>query len=149
MLERTRTYCTIKVYFINAYKSELFWNTLKPWYSEQVYQTLFVHYIEWFSALSNLIYLVNTQNGSWVLFTISRNLLFRGSLYEGLSVLFAVFTDVINDMIFALLYFCTALPSDKECFKKRSCMFNYPHTILTIGHLCSSQSHKSQKSFCL
>ena len=38
--------------------------------------------------------------------------------FSTLIVLFAVFTDVINDMIFALLYFCTALPSDKECFKK-------------------------------
>ena len=30
---------------------------------------------------------MNPQNGSWVLFTISRNSLFRGSLYRGLSVL--------------------------------------------------------------
>ena len=36
---------------------------LKPQYSEQVYQTLFVHYIKLFT-ISNVIYLVNTQNGS-------------------------------------------------------------------------------------
>ena len=59
-------------------------STLKPWYSEQVRQTLFVYYIEYFT-ISNVICLVNPQNGSWVLFTISRNSLYRGSLYQGLS----------------------------------------------------------------
>ena len=60
-------------------------STLKPRYSEQVRQTLLVHYIEEFT-ISNMICLVNPQNGSWVLFTISRNSLFWGSLYWGLSV---------------------------------------------------------------
>ena len=29
---------------------------------------------------------MNPQNGNWVLFTISRNSLYQGSLYQGLSV---------------------------------------------------------------
>ena len=37
-------------------------------------------------TISNVIYLVKLQNGSWVLFTISRNSLYRGSLYQALSV---------------------------------------------------------------
>ena len=37
--------------------------TLKPRYIEQVCQTLFVNYIEKFT-ISNVIYLVNLQNGS-------------------------------------------------------------------------------------
>ena len=62
-------------------------STLKPWYSEQVRQTLFVHYIKYFTdTISNVICLVNSQNGNWVLFTTSRNWLHRGSLYHGLSV---------------------------------------------------------------
>ena len=60
-------------------------STLKPRYSEQVCQTLFVHYIKQFT-ISNIKCLVNPQNGSWVLFTISQNSLYRGSLYQGLSV---------------------------------------------------------------
>ena len=39
-----------------------------------------------FFTISNVIYLVNLQNGSWVLFTISWNSLYWGSLYQGLSV---------------------------------------------------------------
>ena len=61
-------------------------STLKPLYSEQVRHTLFVHYIEWFT-ISNVICLVNPQNGSWVLFTIVWNSLYWGSLYQGLSAL--------------------------------------------------------------
>ena len=38
-------------------------------------------------TISNVICLVNPQNGSWVLFTTSQNSLCRGSLYRGLSVL--------------------------------------------------------------
>ena len=49
-------------------------------------QTLFVHYIE-YSTISNVKWLVNPQNGSWVLFTKSRNSLFWRSLYQGLSVI--------------------------------------------------------------
>ena len=60
-------------------------DTLKPQYSEQVCQTLSVHYIELFTT-SNVICLVNPQNGSWVLFTILRNSLYRGLLYRGMSV---------------------------------------------------------------
>ena len=60
--------------------------TLKPRYNEQVSQTLFVHYIERFT-ISNVNYLVNPQNGSLVLLTISRNSLYQGMLYRGLSVL--------------------------------------------------------------
>ena len=37
-------------------------------------------------VILNVICIVNPQNGSWVLFTISQNSLFRGSLYQGLSV---------------------------------------------------------------
>ena len=51
--------------------------TLEPWYSEQVSQILFVHYIEEFD-ISYVIGLVNPQNGSWVLFTISRSSLYWG-----------------------------------------------------------------------
>ena len=36
-------------------------STLKPWYSEQVSQTLFVHYIEYFS-ISNVKYLVSSSS---------------------------------------------------------------------------------------
>ena len=77
-----------------------FANILKPWYNEQVSQTLFVHYIEYFT-ISNVICLVNPQNRSWVLFTITRNSLHRGSLYQGLSVLtfktyYLVTVDVCN-----------------------------------------------------
>ena len=36
--------------------------------------------------MSNVICLVNPQNGSWVLFTILQNSLYQGSLYLGLSV---------------------------------------------------------------
>ena len=36
-------------------------------------------------TISNVICIVNPQNGSWVLFTISRNSLYRDSLYQGLS----------------------------------------------------------------
>ena len=61
-------------------------STLKPRYNEQVIQTLFVNYIEYFT-ISKVISLVNPQNWIWVLFTISRNSLYRGSLYRGLSVL--------------------------------------------------------------
>ena len=39
--------------------------TLKPWYSEQVYQTLFVHYIKKFT-ISNVICLVKSSYGSWL-----------------------------------------------------------------------------------
>ena len=39
--------------------------TLKPWYSKQVHQTLFVHYIEKFT-ISNVICFVNPQNWRWV-----------------------------------------------------------------------------------
>ena len=60
-------------------------STLKPRYSEQVRQTLFVHYIEKFT-ISNVICLVDPQNGSWVLFTILQNSVNRGSLYRGLGV---------------------------------------------------------------
>ena len=37
-------------------------------------------------TISKVLCLVNPENGSWVLFTISRNSLYRGSLYQGLSV---------------------------------------------------------------
>ena len=60
-------------------------NTLKPRNSEHFRQTLFVHYIKYFT-ISNVICLVNPPNGNWVLFTISQNSLYRGSLYWGLSV---------------------------------------------------------------
>ena len=63
----------------------LYSSTLKPRYSEQICQTLFLHYIEKFT-ISNAICLVNPQNGSWVLLTISWNSLYQGSLYQGLSV---------------------------------------------------------------
>ena len=64
-------------------KSEkIFIHTLKPRYSEQVRQTLFVHYNELFTT-SNVLCLVNPQNGSWVLFTLSQNSLYQGSLYRG------------------------------------------------------------------
>ena len=75
--------------FLNTYLGFLqssFTYTLKPWYREQVRQNLFVNYIEWFT-ISNIICLVNPQNGSWVLFTILQNSLYWGSLYQGLSVL--------------------------------------------------------------
>ena len=36
--------------------------------------------------MSNVICLVSPQNGSWVLFTILQNSLYRSSLYRGLSV---------------------------------------------------------------
>ena len=39
---------------------------------------------------SNVICLVYPQNGSWVLFTISQNSLYWGSLYQGLSVPFFI-----------------------------------------------------------
>ena len=61
------------------------YSTLKPRNNEQVNQTLFVHYIEYFT-MSNVIWLVNFQNGSWVLLTISQNSLYRGSLNRDLSV---------------------------------------------------------------
>ena len=69
------------------YSFPFFWgaSTLKPRYSEEVSQTLFVHYIEQFT-ISNVNCLVNTQNGSWVFFTISRNSLFRDSFYQSLIV---------------------------------------------------------------
>ena len=57
-------------------------STLKLRYNEQVNQILFVHYIEYFT-ISNVICLVNPQNGSWVLFTILQNSLYRGLLYQG------------------------------------------------------------------
>ena len=38
-------------------------------------------------TISNVICLVNPQNGSWVLFTIVWNSLYWGSLYQGLSAL--------------------------------------------------------------
>ena len=38
-------------------------------------------------TISNVICLVNPQNGSWILFTISQNSLYRSLLYLGLSVL--------------------------------------------------------------
>ena len=60
--------------------------TLKCRNSKQIHQTLFVHYMEYF-IISNVICLINPQNGSWVLFTILRNSLYRGSLYRDLSVL--------------------------------------------------------------
>ena len=65
--------------------STLKFSTLKPRYNEQVSQTLFVHYIEYFT-ISNVISLVNPQIWSWVLFTISWNSLYPGLLYRGLSV---------------------------------------------------------------
>ena len=37
-------------------------------------------------TVSNVICLVNPQNGSWVFFTLSRNSLYRGSLYQDLSI---------------------------------------------------------------
>ena len=81
-------------------KSEkIFIHTLKPRYSEQVRQTLFVHYNEWFT-ISNVLCLVNPQNGSWVLFTISRNSLYQGSLYRGLSV-FESWTESIKAIWFS------------------------------------------------
>ena len=78
------------IWIMNDYK-------LKPWYSEQIRQTIFVHYIEWFTT-SNVICLVNAQNGSWVLFTILQNLLYQGSLYQVLSVLskLHLFIDLWN-----------------------------------------------------
>ena len=36
--------------------------------------------------MSNVICLVNPQNGNWVLFTIARNSLYQDTLYQGLSV---------------------------------------------------------------
>ena len=57
-------------------------STLKPRYNEQVCQTPFLF------TISNVICLVNPQNGSWVLFTKMRNSLYQGSLYRGLSVYF-------------------------------------------------------------
>ena len=59
--------------------------TLKPRYSKQDCQTFFVHYIEWFT-ISNIICVVNPQNGSWIFFTISRNSQYRSSLFQGFSV---------------------------------------------------------------
>ena len=57
-------------------------STLKPWYSEQVRQTLFVYYIEYFT-ISNVICLVDPQNGSWVLFTrYIVNIVNRGSHFK-------------------------------------------------------------------
>ena len=44
--------------------------------------------------------LVNPQNWSWVLFPISRNSLFRGSLYQGLS---ALCTTTGNGVLLALI----------------------------------------------
>ena len=68
-------------------------STLKPRYCEQVRQTLFVHYIEKFT-ISNVICLVDPQNGSWVLFTILRNSVNPGSLYRGLG--YKVFPHISN-----------------------------------------------------
>ena len=53
---------------------------LKPLYNEQVHWILFVHYTEKFT-ISNVIFLIDPQNGSWVLFNISRN-----SLYQAIKV---------------------------------------------------------------
>ena len=75
---------------------------LKPWYSEQVRQTLFVHYIEKFT-ISNEIRLVNPQNRSCILFTISRNSLYRGSLYQGLSVRIRDFAYLCFSIILSLM----------------------------------------------
>ena len=40
-------------------------------------------------TISNVKYFVNPRSGSWVLFTISKNSLYWGSLYWGLSVFFS------------------------------------------------------------
>ena len=90
----------------------LFRHTLKLRYSKQVSQTLFVHYIEQFT-ISNVNCLVNPQNGSWVLFTISQNSLYRGSLYRGLSVLYGK-----NILFFC--FFCTPI---YQILKLFSCEF--------------------------
>ena len=52
-----------------------------PRYNEQVSQTLFVHYIK-----CNMI----SKSSKWELGFVSRNSLYRGSLYQGLSVLMYV-----------------------------------------------------------
>ena len=42
--------------------------------------------------------LSKSSNGSWVLFTISRNSLYQGLLYQGLSVLWAIMAlTICND----------------------------------------------------
>ena len=56
--------------------------------NKSVMHTLFVHYFELFTTISNVICLANPQIRSWVLFTILRNSLYRDLLHQGLSVLY-------------------------------------------------------------
>ena len=78
--------------------------TLKPRYNEQVRQTLFVHYMELFT-ISNVICLVNPQDGSWVLFAILQNSLYKGLLCQGLGVLKFLPPIVNNTEIRPIFFF--------------------------------------------
>ena len=78
------------------------WHTLKPRYNEQVRQTLFVHYIEYFT-ISNVICLVSPQNGIRVLLTMSQNSLYRGLSVFGLEdplVLNVILSEPTNQKIY-------------------------------------------------
>ena len=109
-------------------------STLKPRYSEQVSQTLFVHYSERFT-ISNVICLVNCQDGNWVLFTVSGNSLHQGSLYRGLSVLIKtlqLMPIVIVKNWGKLLFMCTFILVWPFLFHHRR---NHRETVF-LNHMC-------------
>ena len=70
----------LKSPFNNSWKTKL--NSVFPSLSQTAPRVLKKWYIYFFCYI-----FIRPQNGSWVLFTISRNSLCRGSLYWGLSVL--------------------------------------------------------------
>ena len=108
-------------YKTHRYYPEPSFSTLKPWYSEQVCQTFL------FTILNNSIYQMwYPQNGSWVLFTISRNSLYWGSLYQGLSVLGAFGLLCLNENVL----FCW----HKET--SRSWLWRLPNIALSFVGLC-------------
>ena len=59
-------------------------------------------HLTWGGSISNVLCLVNPQKWSWVLFTISQNSLYWGSLYQGLSVHPKL--DLVNFAVRPLLF---------------------------------------------
>ena len=101
----------------SAHKATLTAQNLKVTLIEWLLKLTLLEWHQVFRPISNVICLVKPQNGSWVLFTISGNSLYRGSLYQGLSVL-------------------TCLANENSCFSVRICIksfgCSYPSKELTL-----------------
>ena len=90
-------------------------------------------------TISNIICLVNPQNGSWVLFTILWNSLYWGLLYQGLSIItnhnFSLGTPIAAH-IYLPIFFRLESPSAYSYLENRSVK---RICLIKIGLICNSK----------